>query len=75
MPRETEPVFFRLDADLKAKLEQVAQDEDLKLAQLLRRIRSLRFDAREFDHLRPLCGLIADEFAEISRRAGNYHTA
>ena len=38
MPRETEPVFFRLDADLKAKLEQVAQDEDLKLAQLLRRI-------------------------------------
>jgi hypothetical protein len=47
MPRETEPVFFRLDANLKAKLEQAAQDEDLTLAQLLRRIIREWLAARE----------------------------
>jgi len=36
---------------------------------------SLRLDARELDHLRPFLGLVADEFAVISRRARNYHTA
>jgi hypothetical protein len=30
-------------------------------------VRSLRLDACELDHLRPFLGLIADEFAEISR--------
>jgi hypothetical protein len=31
---------------------------------------SLRFDARELDHLGPLFGLGGDEFAEIGRREG-----
>ena len=29
-------------------------------------VRSLRFDAREFDHLGPLLGFVRDEFGEFN---------
>lgn len=39
----------------------------------LRRVRSFRPDAGEFDHFRPLLGFADDELAKISRRAGHRH--
>ena len=45
-------LFVRVDPEMKAKIEQAAEAEDLKVAQLLRRIISEWLQRRDQEHAR-----------------------